>query len=207
MGTEKVAGNSWSRSQTVHVSEVVVGIVGNPGVKVGFDGNEIVEGNTAVSVELGEAAVVAGTAERAGVQGRGERKVGAGRWLVVGIANTVAQGGEEEVAVLVVDVGVGRAVAGVGVAAAASRTGYHHNRSSHIGRTVQQEDAVGGLVGEGSIASYKFRNLAAERGCGLQRQTSRKNNPSEEGVEGEDQGVEVGVVDCTMAEVEKDFFA
>ena len=103
--------------------------------------------------------------------------------------------------------GAGRTVDDAGVAAAASRVGYHHNHSSHTGRIVRQEDAVAGLAEEGSIASCKFQNQTAERDCGLLQQTSKKNNPSGAGVEGEDQEVEVVVADCTMAEAKKDFFA
>ena len=176
-------------------------------MEVGSDGDEIVEENKAVSVELEEVVVVAGIAERAGVQGHEERKVGAGKWLAVGIGNTVVQGDGKEAEVLVVGVGADRTVGDVGVAAAASRVGYRHNRSSHTERTVRQEDVVAGLAEEGSIASCKFRNQAAERDCGWRRRTSKKNNPSGAGVEGEDQEVEVVVADCTMTEAKMDFFA
>lgn len=111
-----------------------------------------------MSVEIGGAVVVAGTAERAEVQGHGERKVGVGRRPVVGIASTAVREGVGEAGKLVVDVGVGRTAGGVGVAAAASRIGSHHNRSSRKERTVQLEDAVAGLAEEGSIVSYKLRN-------------------------------------------------
>jgi len=120
-----------------------------------------VGGNTAVLVGLGETVAGAGIAERAGVQGHGERKVVAGRQLV-GIVNTVARVGAEVAGEPVVDAGVGRVVGDVGAAAvavaAASRIGYHHNRSSRTERTAQQEDAVVVLAGEGSIASCKLRN-------------------------------------------------
>ena len=171
VGIEGVAGSSWSHFQTAHVSQGAVGIVGNPGVEVGSGGDEIVEKNTAVSVELEEAAAAADIAERVGVQGHEERKVGAGRWLVAGIANTAARRNGEEAVVLVVDVEVGKTVGDAGVAAAAaaaSRIGYHHNRSSHKERTVRQEDAVAGQAEEGSIGSCRFRNQAAERDCDLQ---------------------------------------
>lgn len=137
VGTGAVAENSRGHSRTVHVSRGVAGIVGNPGVKVGFGGGEVVGENMAASVELGEAEVATGIAELAEVQGRGEHKVGAGRRLVVGIGNTAVRGDGEEAGVLVVDAGVGTSVGDAGVAAAASRIGYHHNRSSHTKRTVQ----------------------------------------------------------------------
>ena len=106
-------------------------------MKADFGGGEAAGENTAASVEPGEAAVAAGIAERAVVQGRGERKVGAGRRLVVGIENIVVRGDGKE-AVVLVDAGVGKAVGYVvGAAAVASRIGYRHNHSSHIKRTVQ----------------------------------------------------------------------
>jgi len=159
VGTGGVAGNSWSHSQTVRVSPAVVGIAGNPGVEVGSDEDEIVGESKAVSAELEEAVVVAGIAERVGVQGREERKAGADSWMAAGIGSTVAWGDGGEAVVLVVGVGAGRTVGDAGVAAAAaSRVGYHHNRSSHTERTARREDAVAGLAEEGSIASCKFRN-------------------------------------------------
>ena len=119
-------------------------------------------GNTAVSVEPGEAVAVAGIAEQVEVQGRGERKVVAGRELVVDIASTVAREDVGEAGELVVGAGVGRIVGDVGAVvaavAAASRIGYHHNRSSRTEQTAQQADAVAGPAGEGSIASCKLRN-------------------------------------------------
>lgn len=166
-GMGRIVGSSWSHSQTAGVSQTVVGIVGNLGVTVGFGGGGVVEGNTAVSIELAEAVAVVGTAEWVGVQGHEERKVGAGRRFVVGIANTVARGDGEEDGELMADVEVGKAVAGVGAAVAASKIGYHHNRSSHTEQIAQQEDAVAGTAGEGSIASYKFRNQTADRDCDL----------------------------------------
>ena len=158
VGTKEVAGSSWNHSQTVGVSQVAVGIVGNPGVSVGFGGDEVAGGNTAVSVGLGVAVAAVGIVERAGVQEHGERKVEAGRWSVVGIASSVVQGDAEEAGELVVDVVIGRTAGGVGVAAVASRIGYHHNRSSRKERTAQQEDAMAGLAEEGSIGSCKLRN-------------------------------------------------
>ena len=154
-GTEEVAGNSWSHRQNVRVSLAVVEIVGNLGEEVGFDGDEVVEGNTAVSVELGEAEAEAGTVERVEVQVHVEHKVGVDRALVVGIGNTVAleDGGE-----LIVVVGAGKVVADVGVVVAASRIDYHHSHSSHTKQTVQREDGVAGLTAEDSIAGCKFRN-------------------------------------------------
>jgi hypothetical protein len=68
-------------------------LLGTLAWEVGFGGDEVVGENKAVSVELEEAVVAAGIAERVEVQGREERKVGAGRRLVVGIGNTVARGG------------------------------------------------------------------------------------------------------------------
>lgn len=153
VGTEEVAESSWNHSQTVHVSRAVVGIVGNPGVEAGFGGGEVVGENTAVSGGLGGVAVVAGIVERAAVQGHEECKVGADRWLVVDIVDTVVWEGGEGDGLLVVDVEIGKAVAGVGVAAAASGIGYHHNRSSRTKQTAQQEDAVAGLAEAGSIVS------------------------------------------------------
>ena len=73
----------------MRVSQAVVGIVGNLGVEAGSGGDEIVGENKAVSVEPEEAVVAADIAERAGVQGREEHRVGADRWSVVGIENTV----------------------------------------------------------------------------------------------------------------------
>lgn len=52
----------------------------------------------------------------------------------------------------------GKAAGVVGVAAAASKIGYRHNRSSHTGRTVRWEVAMTGLAEEGSIGNCKFRN-------------------------------------------------
>jgi len=90
-GTE-IAGNSWSHPQTTDASEAVVGIAENPGASVGFGGGETVGGNTAVLVGLEETmAGRAGIAKQAGVQGHGERKVVAGKQLVVGIASTVVR--------------------------------------------------------------------------------------------------------------------
>jgi hypothetical protein len=77
---------------------------------------------------------------------------------VVGIGKTVVSGDEEEVEGLAVGAGVGKAVVGVGVAVAASRIGFHHNRSSRIETTAQREDVVAGLAGEDSIVSYKFQS-------------------------------------------------
>ena len=94
-------------------------------------------------------------AEQVEVQVRVERKVGVGRWLVVGIGNTVVLG-DEEAEELVVGVGVDKTVVDVGVAA--SRIDYHHNHSSRIRQTARREDAVAGLAEEDSIVSYKFRN-------------------------------------------------
>ena len=175
-------------------------------MKVGSGGGEVVGENTAVSGELGGVAVAAGIVGWAGVQEHEARRAGADRRLVVGIGDTVGWEGGEGDGVLVVDVEVGKAVADVGVAAAASRIGYHHNRSSRTKQTAQLEDAVAGSAEAGSIASCKFRNQVAGRGCGLQQRTSRENNPSGAGVEGEDLEVEVAVADCTMA-AKKDFFA
>jgi hypothetical protein len=97
-------------------------------VGVGSGGDEIVGENKAVSVELEEAVVVAGIVEWVEVHGREERKVGADRWLVVGIGNiAVGEGGEEAGALG--GCGVGKTVGDVGVAvAAAGRIGYNYNQ-------------------------------------------------------------------------------
>lgn len=204
-GTEEVAGNSWSRSQSVRVLQAVVEIVGNLGEEVGFDGGEGVEENMGVWVELeGAGADIAGRVE---VQVHEERKVGVDRGSVVGIGHTVALGDGEEAGELVEGGEVGKAVADVGVAAAANRVDDHHNRSSRTMKTAQWEDAVAGLAEEDSIVNYRYRNPAAGRDCGLRRRTSTKNNPRGAGVEGVDQGGGVVVVDCKMVVAETDFFA
>jgi hypothetical protein len=207
-GTKEVAGSSWGHSQTAGVSRGVVGIAENLDGGVGFGGVWVAGGNTAASVGPGEAAAVVGIAGRVGVQGHGERKVGVGRWPVVGIASTVAQGDGEEAEELVVVVGVGRSAGdAAAVAAAASRIGYRHNHSSRTEQTVQREDAAAELAEEGSIASCKFRTQAAGRDCGSRQQTSKRSNPSGEGAEEEDQEVAAAVADCTMAVAKMDFFA
>ena len=121
-------------------------------------------GNTAESVVPGEVATVAGIAERVEDQEHGERKVVAGREPVVDIVSTAVRGDAGDVGEageLAVDAGVGKVVGDVGAAGsvvAASMIGYHHSRSSRTEQTAQQVDAVVGLAGEGSIASYKHRN-------------------------------------------------
>lgn len=157
-GETKVAESPWGHSRTAGVSRVVVEIVESPGVKVGFGGGGVVGGSTAGSVGLVEAEAAAGIAERAEVQGHVERKVVVGSWPVVGTASTVAQDCVEEAGERVVDAGIGRTVVDVGVAAGASRIGYRHSRSSRTEQTAQREDAVAGLAGGDSIASYKLRS-------------------------------------------------
>lgn len=154
----EVAGNSENHRQTVRVLQVVVEIVGNLGAEVGSGEGEIAGESTAVSVGLEGVVVAAGTAERAAVRGHGERKAGADRESVVGIANTVVPEDEQVAEELVVGVGIDKIAAGVGVAAAASRIGYHHSHSSRTEQTAPREDAVAGPAGVDSIANYKFRS-------------------------------------------------